>query len=165
MRCLSLPLRLYGCAIKISKAIVHHVAQAAAALTALTATAPLALAPSPSSCRCCGPRPCCRRYCEYHHVIVAATAVAVSSPPPLLPPPRQLCNFLPALREEEEREDTTTEIQQPHENILNRRGLCSTKSLTAKKTKGEAVTHWQVPVLEAQVQQTANAPYPCVWRT
>ena len=88
---------------------------------------------------------------EYHHVIVAAAAVTVSLPPPLLPLPRQLYNFLPALREEEEREDTMTEIQQPHENILNCRDLCSTKSLTTKKTKGEVVTHWQVLVLEVQV--------------
>ncbi len=65
-------------------------------------------------------------------------------------------NFLPALREEEEREDTTTKIQQLHEKISNHRDLYSTKSLTTKKTKGKVVTHWQVPVLEAQVQQTAN---------
>ena len=67
-------------------------------------------------------------------------------------------NFLPALREEEEREDTTTKIniQQLHEKISNHRDLYSTKSLTTKKTKGKVVTHWQVPVLEAQVQQFAH---------
>jgi hypothetical protein len=58
----------------------------------------------------------------------------------------------------------TTEVQQPHEKISNHRDLCSTKSPTAKKTKGEVITHWQVPVLEAQVQQTANAPCLCALR-